>query len=152
MKSLGKQLIVELYGCSTALLDSPDHSERILVEAVNRSGATVIQPFFHQFSPHGVSGVVVIAESHVAIHTWPEYGYCAVDIFTCGTAVVQRSDDTEEKIWSRLREFHDKVEPTLDFLEGQGIPVAVVPGNLPKFTEVAVRSSVLEAIDLVLVE
>ena len=87
MKSLGKQLIVELYGCNRALLDHPNHSERILVEAVNRSGATVIQPFFHQFSPHGVSGVVVIAESHVAIHTWPEYGYCAVDIFTCGTQV-----------------------------------------------------------------
>jgi adenylate kinase len=68
----------------------------------------------------------------------------------CGTAVVQRSDDSEEKIWSRLREFHEKVEPTLDFLEGQGIPVAVVPGNLPEFTDEAVRSSVLEAIDLVL--
>ena len=87
MKSLGIQLIVELYGCNRALLDEPNHSERILVEAVNRSGATVIQPFFHQFSPHGVSGVVVIAESHVAIHTWPEYGYCAVDIFTCGSQV-----------------------------------------------------------------
>jgi S-adenosylmethionine decarboxylase len=87
MKSLGIQLIVELYGCNRALLDEPSHSERILVEAVNRSGATVIQPFFHQFSPHGVSGVVVIAESHVAIHTWPEYGYCAVDIFTCGSQV-----------------------------------------------------------------
>ena len=40
--------------------------------------------FFHKFSPHGVSGIVVIAESHFSVHTWPEYGYCAVDIFTCG--------------------------------------------------------------------
>jgi S-adenosylmethionine decarboxylase len=87
MRSLGKQLIVELYGCNRALLDEPIHSERILVDAVNRSGATIIQPFFHHFSPHGVSGVIVIAESHVAIHTWPEYGYCAVDIFTCGSQV-----------------------------------------------------------------
>jgi len=87
MQSLGKQLIVELYGCNRTLLDEPNHSERILVEAVNRSGATVIRPFFHHFSPHGVSGVVVIAESHVAIHTWPEFGYCAVDIFTCGNQV-----------------------------------------------------------------
>lgn len=87
MQSLGKQLMAELYGCDKTLLDDPIHSERILVEGVNRSGATVIQPFFHQFSPHGVSGVVVIAESHVAIHTWPEYGYCALDIFTCGTQV-----------------------------------------------------------------
>jgi len=87
MQSLGKQLIVELYGCDKTLLDDPIHSERILVEAAERSGATVIQPFFHQFSPHGVSGVVVIAESHIAIHTWPEYAYCAVDIFTCGSQV-----------------------------------------------------------------
>jgi S-adenosylmethionine decarboxylase len=87
MQSLGKQLIVELYGCDRTLLDDPIHSERILLEGVNRSGATVIQPFFHRFSPHGVSGVVVIAESHVAIHTWPEYGYCALDIFTCGSQV-----------------------------------------------------------------
>ena len=87
MQSLGKQLLIELYGCDKTLLDDPIHSERILVEGVNRSGATVIKPFFHHFSPHGVSGVVVIAESHVAIHTWPEYGYCAVDVFTCGSQV-----------------------------------------------------------------
>lgn len=67
----------------------------------------------------------------------------------CGAEVVQRSDDTEEKIWSRLREFYDKVEPTLDFLESQGIPVAVVSGNLPVFTDEAVRASVIEAIELV---
>ena len=87
MKSLGKQLIVELYDCDRTLLDDPSRLEEILVEAINRSGATIIKPFFHQFSPHGVSGIVVIAESHVAIHTWPEYGYCALDIFTCGTQV-----------------------------------------------------------------
>ena len=67
----------------------------------------------------------------------------------CGAEVVQRSDDTEEKIWSRLREFHDKVEPTIDFLEESGVPIAVVPGNLPVFTEEAVRESVLGAIRLV---
>ncbi len=87
MKSLGKQLIVELYDCDKILLDDPTRLEMVLVEAINRSGATIIKPFFHQFSPHGVSGVVVIAESHVAIHTWPEYRYCALDIFTCGTQV-----------------------------------------------------------------
>ncbi len=67
----------------------------------------------------------------------------------CGVEVVQRSDDTEEKIWSRLREYYDKVVPALEFLEGKGIPVAVVEGNLPVFTEEAVRESVLEAIRLV---
>lgn len=87
MKSLGQQLIVELYGCDRTLLDDPGRLEAILMDAVERSGATVIQPLLHQFSPHGVSGVIVIAESHVAIHTWPEYGYCALDVFTCGAQV-----------------------------------------------------------------
>ena len=50
-------------------------------------GATVLGESFHPFQPQGVSGVVVIAESHLSIHTWPEYGYAAVDIFTCGTSV-----------------------------------------------------------------
>lgn len=65
----------------------------------------------------------------------------------CGTEVVLRSDDTEERIRRRLREFHDKVVPTLEHLRGLGIPVAVVPGNLPVFTEEAVRKSVLDAIE-----
>jgi len=51
------------------------------------SGATALNSTFHKFSPHGVSGVVVISESHFSIHTWPEYGYCALDIFTCGTEI-----------------------------------------------------------------
>ncbi len=61
--------------------------EKILIEAVELSKATIVQPVFHHFSPHGVSGVVVIAESHFTIHTWPEYGYCALDIFTCGEQI-----------------------------------------------------------------
>jgi len=56
-------------------------------KAVRLCGATIIKPFFHQFSPHGVSGVIVIAESHFSIHTWPEYGYAALDLFTCGDQI-----------------------------------------------------------------
>lgn len=87
MQSLGRQLIVELYGCDKTILDDPIRLKRVLIDAIGRSGATIIKPFFHQFSPHGVSGIVVIAESHVAIHTWPEFSYCALDIFTCGYQV-----------------------------------------------------------------
>jgi S-adenosylmethionine decarboxylase len=87
MKSLGKHLIVELYGCSSELLNNLVQVEKILIEAVELSKATIIQPVFHHFSPHGISGVVVIAESHFTIHTWPEYGYCALDIFTCGEQI-----------------------------------------------------------------
>ena len=87
MKSLGKHLIVELYGCDTGLINDAVRVEHIITEAVNLSRATIVQPVFHQFNPHGVSGVIVIAESHFSIHTWPEYGYCALDIFTCGDQI-----------------------------------------------------------------
>jgi S-adenosylmethionine decarboxylase len=55
--------------------------------AADISGATIIKSVFHKFSPHGISGVIVIAESHFSIHTWPEFGYCALDIFTCGDKI-----------------------------------------------------------------
>lgn len=87
MKSLGKHLIIELFQCDSTLLNDVKTLEHHLLAAVQLSGATAIQPFFHQFSPHGITGVVVVAESHFALHTWPEYGYCAVDIFTCGDTV-----------------------------------------------------------------
>ncbi len=67
-----------------ALLERPADSERILLAAADAMEATIIEARFHAFSPHGVSGVVVIAESHLTIHTWPEHGYAAVDIFSCG--------------------------------------------------------------------
>ncbi|MCF8061074.1 MAG: adenosylmethionine decarboxylase [Deltaproteobacteria bacterium] len=87
MKSLGYHLILELEGCPSTALDDRERVRRVMTEAVEASGATLIQPFFHQFSPQGVSGVVIISESHFSIHTWPEYGYAAVDIFTCGDQI-----------------------------------------------------------------
>ena len=58
--------------------------KQALVEAANAAGATVVESVFHRFSPQGLSGVVVITESHITVHTWPEHAYAAVDIFTCG--------------------------------------------------------------------
>ena len=87
MKSLGYHLILELEGCPEACLNDPEAVRRIMIESVEASGATMIRPFFHQFAPQGVSGVVIISESHFSIHTWPEYGYAAVDIFTCGDQI-----------------------------------------------------------------
>jgi len=87
MKSLGYHLILELEGCPEASLNDPETVSRVMIESVKASGATMIQPFFHQFAPQGVSGVVIISESHFSIHTWPEYGYAAVDIFTCGDQI-----------------------------------------------------------------
>ena len=87
MQALGRQILVEFYGCDRDVLNDEPLIREILLEGVRRSNATIVSDTFHTFSPHGVSGVVVIAESHVAIHTWPEHGYAAVDIFTCGETI-----------------------------------------------------------------
>ncbi len=85
--ALGHQLLVEYYGCRPDLLNDTDFIRETMVEAARISGATIVGEVFHRFNPHGVSGVVVIAESHLAVHTWPEYDYAAVDLFTCGEDV-----------------------------------------------------------------
>jgi S-adenosylmethionine decarboxylase len=87
MNSLGRHLLTEFYGCDRKTLNDSDRIKKIMEEAAITSGASIVQSVFHLFNPHGVSGVVVIAESHLTIHTWPEYGYSAVDIFTCGEEV-----------------------------------------------------------------
>ena len=87
MDALGRHLLLELKDCDAKLLDDLDSLKKLLIQAATESGATVLDDSFHQFSPQGVSGVVVIAESHLFIHTWPEHGYAAVDVFTCGTRV-----------------------------------------------------------------
>ncbi len=87
MQALGRQILVEYYDCNSDIINDVSQIESILLEATRRSKASIISHNFHKFSPHGVSGTVVIAESHVAIHTWPEYGYAAVDIFTCGETI-----------------------------------------------------------------
>jgi len=87
MKPLGRHILAEIYGCEFGILDDIKKVEEIMVKSAITAGADVKECIFHKFSPQGVSGVVVISESHLAIHTWPEFGYAAVDIFTCGEKV-----------------------------------------------------------------
>lgn len=87
MEALGRQILVEFYDCEQSKINDVSYIENSLIQATKASGATIISHNFHKFSPYGVSGVVVIAESHVAIHSWPEYNYAAVDIFTCGDTI-----------------------------------------------------------------
>jgi len=84
IQSLGNHLIVELYDCDVTIINDRQRVEQTLVKAVEISGANLVKSVVHEFNPHGISGVVVIEESHFSVHTWPEYGYCALDIFTCG--------------------------------------------------------------------
>lgn len=87
MNALGKHLLLELKDCDREVLNDLSFLQNALVSAAQEAGATVLAKYFHQFAPQGVSGAVIIAESHLSLHTWPEHGYAAVDIFTCGNTV-----------------------------------------------------------------
>jgi S-adenosylmethionine decarboxylase len=87
LNALGRHLLVELNDCNKEVLNDLGFLHKVMVDAAIDCGAVVLGDSFHRFSPQGVSGVVIIAESHLSIHTWPEYGYAAVDVFTCGTSV-----------------------------------------------------------------
>ncbi len=87
MKILGRHLLAELVDCDSELLVDSEKLEKAMKDAARIAGATVVDSVFHRYNPQGLSGIVVIAESHISIHTWPEYNYAAVDCFTCGSNV-----------------------------------------------------------------
>lgn len=87
IEQLGRHILVEFYNCDKEILDSYELIEKYMKEAAIKAKATIVQSVFHMFNPWGVSGAVIIQESHLTIHTWPEYGYAAVDLFTCGDSV-----------------------------------------------------------------
>jgi S-adenosylmethionine decarboxylase proenzyme len=80
---VGQHILLDLYQCNDQLSDV-DWIEEVMLEAAKRSGATIVDTRFHAFSPQGVSGMVIIKESHLSIHTWPEHNFASVDIYTCG--------------------------------------------------------------------
>jgi S-adenosylmethionine decarboxylase proenzyme len=84
MNTLGKHIVADFAGCDSGLLNQKDFIKQMMCDAATLAGATVIDVSFHEFQPQGVSGVVVLAESHISIHTWPERGYAAMDFYTCG--------------------------------------------------------------------
>ena len=84
MKALGTHIVCELSGCNPEVLTNVDAVHAMMVAAAKASRATVMESAFHRFEPQGVSGTVILAESHLSIHTWPEMGYAAMDFYTCG--------------------------------------------------------------------
>ena len=89
MKTLGHHSLIELSGCDPERLKRVRGVREAMLEAARRANGTIVKAVFHAFSPWGVSGVVVIAESHLTIHTWPEHGYAAVDVFSCSPTLRQ---------------------------------------------------------------
>ena len=90
LHALGTHLLLELRDCNRRTLGNLEFVQETLKNAALEAKATIVEVAFHEFSPFGISGMVVIAESHLAIHTWPEYGYAAVDVFTCGDLIDPR--------------------------------------------------------------
>jgi S-adenosylmethionine decarboxylase len=133
MKALGRQVLVEYYHCNSTIINDVTEIETILLEATKRAKASIISHNFHKFSPHGVSGTIVIAESHIAIHTWPEYNYAAVDIFTCGETI------DPWIIQEFLKEqFESKSISSMELKRGmfkvpEGEELLFKPKNAPKF-------------------
>lgn len=87
MSTLGRHFLCELSGCNPLALNDLDTVKRALNDAAAAAGVTILGSFFHRFEPHGISGLLCLAESHLAIHTWPANQYAAIDIYTCGEAV-----------------------------------------------------------------
>jgi S-adenosylmethionine decarboxylase len=84
MNFLGRHVLMELFGCDHEKLKNRALVESVLKEAAVKAKATVVSENFYNFDAQGVSGVLLIKESHITVHTWPEYGYVAIDLFTCG--------------------------------------------------------------------
>ena len=91
MKKVGTHLVVEAWQAPKDILNDPEQIRSALVEAVLAGGATLLNLCVHQFSPHGVTATATLSESHIAIHTWPEYGYFAADLFFCGQGNPQQA-------------------------------------------------------------
>lgn len=119
-KTLGKCLVVEMLGCSVSAIDDVGVVEKAMRDAAQASGMHIVTGCFHRFSPQGVSGVLVIEESHIAIHAWPELGYASVDVFTCG------NEGSPEKAVEHLaRTFGAKIVHTLGLDRGLHLPKIV---------------------------
>lgn len=89
----GKHLLVDYLGCDFEALNNLRQIKELMEAAAIAAGAHIIGSEFHPFEPHGVSGVVIVSESHLSIHTWPEEGYAAVDFYTCGESQPTRAHE-----------------------------------------------------------
>ncbi len=113
MHALGTHLLIELRECNTKALSNLQEVKGILISAAEAAEATIIEVAFHEFSPFGISGMVIIAESHLSIHTWPEYKYAAVDIFTCGSII-----KPEKAVAFLIKKFQSKNPSVVELKRG----------------------------------
>ncbi|WP_025784052.1 adenosylmethionine decarboxylase [Sporosarcina sp. D27] len=133
LSALGRHVLIEYYGCPSEIIENNKVIEQFMKEAADYSGATIVESVFHHFNPYGVSGAVIIAESHLTIHTWPEYGFASVDVYTCGDSVSpwKAADYLAEKLKAKKVESFEvprgMVEKIRQFAEKEIEEVTVKP-------------------------
>ncbi|MGL4973356.1 MAG: adenosylmethionine decarboxylase [Culicoidibacterales bacterium] len=108
VETLGRHILVEYYNCNPEILKNPEFIQQSMNDSALHANATIVDSVFHHFNPWGVSGAVIIAESHLTIHTWPEYGFASADFFTCGDIDPWKSFELLEKLLEA--EFSESVE------------------------------------------
>ena len=112
-ENLGRHVLLDLYDCSKEKLNDLVFLEKQLKKAVEIAEATLVNTLFHQFSPHGVTGIALIEESHLSIHTWPEHNYAAIDLFTCSDSM-----KTTEAVSFLVEQLESKRQETRDVKRG----------------------------------
>ena len=112
-KALGTHVLVEMFGCDPSTLKDKEFVGKALIRSAEESNAHIVATYFHQFQPYGVSGAVIIEESHFTIHTWPEHGFAAVDLFYCSEDV-----DIERAIEVLVEEFKPDSITTFEVKRG----------------------------------
>jgi S-adenosylmethionine decarboxylase len=112
--SNGRHLILDLYECDQAILDNYEELERLLEVALNMAGANILRIFGEKFQPQGVTLLALLAESHASIHSWPELGYAAIDLYTCGdtTNTHKAAEFLKTKLKSKRSEEKELVRST----------------------------------------
>ncbi len=134
--ALGRHVLIEFYGCPSDIIENNALIEKFMRGAADYSGATIVESVFHHFNPYGVSGAVIIAESHLTIHTWPEYGFASVDVYTCGDSVNpwKAADYLSEKLQAKKTESFEvprgMVDKIRQFAEQEIEEVKVKPQEL----------------------
>lgn len=114
LDTLGRHLIVEMWGCCKDIIDDVRAVKEILTKATESTKATLVDVICHRFSPYGVTGVAILAESHISVHTWPEYGYAAADVFICGNTL-----NPQNAAAFMIQAFHAKETSTLELKRGE---------------------------------
>lgn len=124
MDTMGRHVILELWGCNVEKLNDFKFVEKMMVDAALESGAEIREVAFHKFAPMGVSGVVIISESHLTIHSFPEHGYASIDIYTCGERI-----DPKVAVKYITKQLEASENEAVEVLRGMG-PLKIEPKKI----------------------